>query len=82
MPGNIAEVRNAFRERGISVSEWARGRGFSLPLVYRVLSGRPAHRGQSHEIAVALGLKQGRPPDIAELEVVFGDFRRDVGPVV
>lgn len=42
------------------MSEWARGRGVSAQLTYQILAGRKAAvRGQSHEIAVLLGLKPG-----------------------
>jgi gp16 family phage-associated protein len=69
----IEEVRREFKDTGVSVSEWARDRGFSVPLVYGVLSGRrPATRGQSHNIAVALGLKAGRIGSVAELEFEKG----------
>jgi gp16 family phage-associated protein len=64
----IEEVRREFKDTGVSVSEWARDRGFSVPLVYGVLRGRPAIRGQSHNIAVALGLKEGRMGSVKELE--------------
>jgi gp16 family phage-associated protein len=58
---SLDEVRERFRESGISVAWWARQRGFSLPLVYSVLSGRSqATRGESFRIGVALGLRS--PP--------------------
>jgi gp16 family phage-associated protein len=54
------QVREEFAARGISLSSWARERGFSAELVYQVLSGRKrCIRGQSHQIAVSLGLKAG-----------------------
>ncbi|MEK9940670.1 MAG: DNA-binding protein [Methylotenera sp.] len=54
----LEEVRQMFRDDGISVACWARDRGFSLPLVYAVLSGRNrASRGESYKISVALGLR-------------------------
>ena len=56
----VADVRAEFKKRGISVSEWARVRGVSAQLTYQILAGRKAAvRGQSHEIAVLLGLKPG-----------------------
>jgi len=62
------KIRQEFKEKGISISEWARTRGFTPALVYRVLSGeREATRGQSHRIAVALGLKNGVEADISDL---------------
>lgn len=57
-----------FADAGISVAEWARVQGFSTGLVYQVLEGRrKCLRGQSHRIAVALGLKQGKTMDLEEL---------------
>ncbi len=54
------QARKAFEDSGIPVAEWARDRGFSANLVYQVLDGkRKCLRGQSHRIAVALGLKGG-----------------------
>lgn len=49
---------------GISVAQWARDHGFSEPLVREILAGRKkCLRGQSHNIAVALGMKHGVPTD-------------------
>lgn len=60
-PRTAEDVRAEFEARGIAISEWARQNGFSATLVYQVLSGaRRALRGQSHDIAVALGLKEGK----------------------
>lgn len=59
-------LREICEVNGISVAEWARSRGFAPALVYRVLHGETkARRGQTHEIAVALGLK--RPPTQEEV---------------
>jgi gp16 family phage-associated protein len=56
----VEDVRAAFRERGISVTEWALQRGVSPQLTYQILAGRKIGlRGQSHEISVLLGLKPG-----------------------
>jgi gp16 family phage-associated protein len=47
-----------FRDHGINVRAWATDHGFNPGLVYSVLRGeRKCLRGQSHEVAVALGLK-------------------------
>jgi gp16 family phage-associated protein len=62
------EIRAVFETSGISVAEWARVSGFSTGLVYQVLEGRrKCVRGQSHRIAVALGLKAGQAIDVAGL---------------
>lgn len=48
--------------QGISVAQWARERGFSEALCREILAGRKkCLRGQSHNIAVALGMKAGVP---------------------
>lgn len=59
IPEDALEIaRRRFFIEGESVADWARERGFSLQLTYSVLNGRlRARRGQSHRIAVALGLK-------------------------
>ena len=68
-----SDIRNEFERRGLSISEWARSRGFSTALVYQVLTGkRKAIRGQSHQIAVALGLKEGILADLSDLPFESG----------
>lgn len=55
----IAEVRADFIARGLCISAWARENGFSANLVFDILGGRKkCLRGQSHRIAVRLGIKQ------------------------
>jgi gp16 family phage-associated protein len=58
---SAAEARAEFQRCGASVAAWAVSNGFSPQLVYRVLRGHAAKRGQSHRIAVLLGLKEGEP---------------------
>lgn len=56
-------ARDQFQASGTNISEWARQRGFSVSLVQSILSGRGACRhGESHRIAVALGIKEEVPP--------------------
>lgn len=63
-------IRRQLYDEGISVTDWARANGFDLHLVYGVLSGRSrASRGESHRIAVALGLK---PKPIGQREIAGG----------
>lgn len=63
-----AEVRKEFAKRGLSIAEWARINGFSVALVYQVLAdSRRAIRGQSHDIAVALSLKEGEEGGFSDL---------------
>ncbi|MFN3734596.1 DNA-binding protein [Comamonas testosteroni] len=72
----VDEVREEFRRRGISVSDWARKRGVSAQLTYRILAGRTVgKRGQSHEISVLLGLKPGVIGDADDL--VFSHASKD-----
>lgn len=57
-----AQVQAWFRESGVTVADWANRNGFSPPLVYAVMKGkRKCLRGESHHIAVALGMKHGIP---------------------
>ena len=54
------ELRAEFERLGVSVADWARSNGFSSGLVYQILAGKKrCLRGQSHQIAVRLGLKHG-----------------------
>lgn len=54
------QVRSYFERNGVSVAAWARARGFSVVLTRMVAAGqRKCLRGQSHQIAVALGMKHG-----------------------
>ncbi|OQW42102.1 MAG: hypothetical protein A4S12_06950 [Proteobacteria bacterium SG_bin5] len=69
--GNIAQraasVRARFHAHGVNASEWARRQGYPVKLVHQVLSGRRScRRGQSHQIAVALGIKDGPIAEAAE----------------
>nr|VFK58299.1 MAG: phage-associated protein, BcepMu gp16 family [Candidatus Kentron sp. UNK]VFK68355.1 MAG: phage-associated protein, BcepMu gp16 family [Candidatus Kentron sp. UNK] len=63
------EIREAFRQAGISIAAWANANGFAPNLVYDVLAGRrPAIRGQCHNIAVKLGLKKGKISNAREFD--------------
>lgn len=54
------QAREELARKGVTVSEWAVANGFSVAMVFEVLKGkRKCIRGQSHQIAVALGLKDG-----------------------
>lgn len=56
----IDEAREEFLKAGDSIAEWARQNKFNANLVYAVLRGeRRAIRGQTHDIAVSLGIKEG-----------------------
>lgn len=61
---SLKEARDAFHRSGKSVKAWAQENGVSIALTYEVLAGkRKCLRGQSHKIAVKLGIKDG---EIAE----------------
>ncbi|PPC83158.1 MAG: DNA-binding protein [Methylotenera sp.] len=65
---DTSSAKSIFDESGISVAEWARVNGFSSALVYQVLDGsRKCLRGQSHQIALALGIKNGKEMDVNQL---------------
>lgn len=54
------QARAELQRKGISVTQWAVANGFSPNLVFEVLSGRRTPtRGQTHNIAVTLGIKAG-----------------------
>jgi gp16 family phage-associated protein len=54
------EVRAEFGRNGISIAAWSRQHKVNKQLVYEILSGRRrCVRGQSHRVAVLLGLKDG-----------------------
>lgn len=54
------KIRDDFRSKGISISDWSIANGFPPNLVYYVLAGRRnPTRGRTHCIAVKLGLKRG-----------------------
>jgi len=68
----IEEVKKEFSDHGIAISVWAREKGFSPGLVHQVLNGKTkCVRGESHNIAVSLGLKDGVIGDITTLS--FGN---------
>ncbi|MFN3437816.1 MAG: DNA-binding protein [Acidovorax sp.] len=59
------QVREEFASRGLAYADWARQKGYSPTLVSMIVNdneGAPQRkclRGESHNIAVELGLKQG-----------------------
>ena len=62
------EIRQEFAVRGIAISDWARQMGYSPGLVHQVLSGRlKCIRGQSHDVAITLGLKKGKQREVDDL---------------
>ena len=55
-----AEARAELQAKGISITQWAIANQYSPNLVFEVLGGRKkCVRGQAHEIAIRLGLKEG-----------------------
>lgn len=59
IPAELVEhAKQKFFLEGKTVATWAQENNFNRDLVYAVLNGRSkASRGESHEIAVRLGLK-------------------------
>lgn len=56
----IEEIKLDFDKKGITITDWAKENGYSYQSVQRVLNGQSKNkRGQSHDIAIALGLKEG-----------------------
>lgn len=57
------QARDWLSYQGITISQWSRDHGFCETLVREILAGRRKRclRGQSHNIAVALGIKRGIP---------------------
>ena len=59
------QVRDEFASRGLSFSDWAKQRGYTTALVGMIVNDddhaphRKCLRGESHNIAVELGLKAG-----------------------
>ena len=65
-PDPYAVARDEFARNGVSISAWAVANGFTRSLVYEVLAGRKkCLRGNSHKIAVLLGIKSGGVVDVA-----------------
>lgn len=61
-PRTPEQARAWLDYQGLSIIQFARSHGFHPSLVYEILAGRKKfNRGQSHNIAVALGLKLGVP---------------------
>ena len=58
MSKTIEQVKQDFRQRGITVEQWARENGFRSDAVRNVLAGRSkGYFGNGHKIQVALGIK-------------------------
>lgn len=52
------QIKKVFEDKGETFEAWAKRKGFKVRTVYAVLNGQlKASRGISHEIAIALGLK-------------------------
>lgn len=54
-----AEAKEKLRNQGVTTKDWAESNGFDYSITINVLNGaNKGHRGQAHEIAVALGIKK------------------------
>lgn len=57
-PYSPEKVKEFFRRSGVTVAEWAEANGYTRHKVYLVLNGQNKGLwGESHKIAVALGIK-------------------------
>lgn len=65
------EARQAFVANGVSIAHWAKRHGVSVKLVYEVMAGRACRFGESHKIAVLLGMKDGVILDAPSAEPDF-----------
>jgi len=73
------KARAQFMRRGVAVAAWAAEQGVSASLVYQILDGQKAcRRGQSHRIAVLLGMKEGElaAPGASASEAMAAPARR------
>lgn len=71
------EARSELERKGISISQWAAANGFSAQMVFEVLSGRKKGiRGQAHNIAVKLGIKDGEVIDSNQAAIANALSRR------
>lgn len=62
------QIREEFVRRGVSIAAWARKKNFNVGLVYAVIEGRrQGVRGESAQIAMALGLRGGTPGGLDEM---------------
>lgn len=62
------KIREEFLRRGVSIAAWARHKNFNVGLVYAVIDGRrQGVRGESAQIAMALGLREGIPGGLGEM---------------
>lgn len=61
---SIKQVKDDFSANGKSIAEWARENNFSPDLVYRIIkTNKIPKRGESHKIAVKLGIKEHKAMD-------------------
>ncbi len=60
---NPNEVKAWLERHGVTIHEWAHSHGFAPGVVYALLRGRSRGlRGESHQVAVALGMKLAPAP--------------------
>ena len=69
-----AQARAWLEQQGKSVQEFAREHNVDPATTYQVLSGRKkGRRGESHKVAVLLGMKVGViPPEVGSSELPEG----------
>lgn len=61
-----SQVRQEFANKGLSISGWAKSNGYSPNMVIAILADKETNprlkclRGDAHNIAVQLGIKEGQ----------------------
>ncbi len=66
------EVREEFKQKGVSIASWAIANNFNYAMVLDVLAGRKKGvRGQAHKIMVKLGMKEGEIVSDSQLANTF-----------
>ena len=59
-----AEAREWLQAQGLTAAAWARANNFPVRVVQELLRDRAkGNYGVAHDIAVALGIKEGEPTD-------------------
>lgn len=73
-----AEAREWLDRHGVTVTDWARAKGFDPAVVFALLSGRTrGRRGMAYQAAVALGIRAA--PGDWERHPLEDDVRRHPG---
>ncbi len=81
-PKDLERINEDFYRRGINVVEWARDHGVQPRAVYNLLSGRSkALRGDSHRVALILGLKTEAGSSVEQHEPKTANSHAEESPL-